>query len=196
MIILIIIIMVMCGSSFLCRGIGVIESGRRLLSQSQQMCSADVMWNRKIRARDYENILCRTAAKATKVATLVNEPSAAEVSDALLRFGCSTEEMKEFFDSLRNKPESCVSRPLSDSQLSIFKKMAPALKSSMYTTVALALLNKGVASQTGGVTWGVYPPNVFMSHKKVWGSNRPHGVISRSCLIPFFINRLPDHLQS
>lgn len=93
---------------------GLTESGRALLKECQAQMAAELLWDRRVRARDFETTLARISAKASKLSQIINKQEAAQVSAKLLKLSTTAEEHRSLFASLRSDPGPYIAQPTSD----------------------------------------------------------------------------------
>ena len=119
----------------------VVESGHQLLMDVQQQLSAEALWDRRVRSRDFENTLAKLSAKASKLAHIVHNDQAAALSESLFNASTSIEEQRGLFSELRSSPERYTTHEMHPKDLAIFKRLPLNLKSNILVSMGFTCLN-------------------------------------------------------
>ena len=123
--------------------LALFESAKELHAETETMFGPEELWNRKVRARDYQNQLSKLSAKATKVSALVGVEGSIEMADSLYRLSVKIEEESSLMKSLRESFQGMIDGPMQESQITCFNKLGQALLSNIFSTTAFALTSKG-----------------------------------------------------
>ncbi|CAK0910979.1 unnamed protein product, partial [Prorocentrum cordatum] len=130
---------------------GAVDAGRKLLEEVKENWTCDILWNKKYRARDFENLLTRISAKASKVSTVMGDESAASIAEDLFQASVDLEESRAFVAKLRDSPEQVVD-DIGKRGASFIKNVDDLTKANILSTTMFALLgSKSVETQALGV---------------------------------------------
>ncbi|CAK0874231.1 unnamed protein product [Prorocentrum cordatum] len=107
-------------------------------SESHEARQMKTLWSKKYRPRDFENLLTRLAAKASKVASVMGETESAEISEQLYMSSVQLEDERMCLDALRNEPHTIV-RKVPKRLYYIFKKLPDNITANIMSTTSYKL---------------------------------------------------------
>lgn len=114
----------------------LVESAKELLARCDATLSLEHLWDRMVRARDFENTLNKLSAKASKLAQVV------AMSEDLFRYATLLEERRAIFMHLWNEPEALSGCDLPNRQKLLLQRLPVNLKSNVLVAVAFNLMSK------------------------------------------------------
>ncbi|CAK0880225.1 unnamed protein product [Prorocentrum cordatum] len=115
-----------------------VEGGRQLLEEVESYWGNALLWSRKYRSRDFENLLTRLSARASKTSSLDHQ-DASSVAEELYQLSVQLADARNFVTMLRESPESVVLQ-LSEAGIEFFKKIDDATVANIFSTVMLTLV--------------------------------------------------------
>ncbi|CAK0814790.1 unnamed protein product, partial [Prorocentrum cordatum] len=120
-----------------------VDGGRQLIEEGESNWGNSLLWSRKYRNRDFENLLTRLSARASKTSSLDQEGAAA-VAEELYQLSVQFEDARNFVAMLRDSPESVVLQ-LGETGIDFFKKIDEATMANVSSTLMLTLVSHSSA---------------------------------------------------
>ena len=118
----------------------MLEKARHALAEGKTILAPENMWARKIRQRQFDNLMTKLATRASKVSKDAGSCGAAELGQALFKLCTRAEEIKSFMDDVRLQPSEFVSA-MSTTAVKLWQTLNTTLQVHMCTDVANALLS-------------------------------------------------------
>ena len=120
----------------------LMADGRNLLAETEVKMSAEMLWNRQVRKRVFDDHILKITKKATKVSCKMDVPGAADLGEELTMLACRKTTERDFLAvELRDKPEDSVRDDLPAERIQILKSMAPKLVGNIVMTCAATICN-------------------------------------------------------